>query len=89
VHDITDSSMLRNGKLKSGILFILEFMQHAVEFYNVGSAFYGRIKRVESRRSTESKAEVKGLRERLSVRTPTVHKDFSLISLVPKWFGSE
>jgi hypothetical protein len=29
------------------------------------------------------------LRERLLVGTPTVHKDLSLISLVPKWSGSK
>jgi len=37
----------------------------------------------------ESKAEITRLRERLSIGTPTVHKDLSLISLVPKWSGSE
>jgi len=37
----------------------------------------------------ESKAEITRLRERLSTGTPTVHKDLSLISLVPKWTGSE
>jgi len=35
----------------------------------------------------ESKAEM--LRQRLSIGAPTVHKDLSLISLVPKWPGSE
>lgn len=38
---------------------------------------------------TEAKAEIVRLRERLSLGTPTVHKDLSLISLVPKWSGSE
>ena len=37
----------------------------------------------------ESKAEITRLRERLSRGTQTVHKDLSLISLVPKWSGSE
>ena len=37
----------------------------------------------------ESKNEIQRLRERLSVGTPTVHKDLSLISLVPKRSGSE
>ena len=37
----------------------------------------------------ESKAEITRLRERLSIGTPTVHKDLSLISLVPKWSGSD
>ena len=37
----------------------------------------------------ESKIEIQRLRERLSVGTPTVHKDLSLISLVPKRSGSE
>jgi len=36
-----------------------------------------------------SKAEITRLRERLTIGTPTVHKDLSLISLVPKWSGSE
>jgi len=36
----------------------------------------------------EAKAEVQRLRERMSVGTPTVHKDLSLITLVPKWSGS-
>ena len=36
----------------------------------------------------DSKAEITRLRERLSTGTPTVHKDLSLISLVPKWSGS-
>jgi len=36
----------------------------------------------------ESKAEITRLRERLSIGTPTVHKDLSLISVVPKWSGS-
>jgi hypothetical protein len=33
----------------------------------------------------QSKMEVARLRERLSVGTPTVYKDLSLISLVLKW----
>jgi hypothetical protein len=37
----------------------------------------------------EAKAEVLLLTERLSVGTPRVHKDLSLISLVPKWSGAE
>jgi hypothetical protein len=37
---------------------------------------------------TESKNEI-CLREHLSTAMPTVHKDLSLISLVPKWSGSE
>jgi hypothetical protein len=36
-----------------------------------------------------SKAEIQRLLQRLSVAPPTVHKDLSLISLVPKWSGSE
>jgi hypothetical protein len=35
----------------------------------------------------ESKNEIQKLRERLPMGTPTVHKDFSLISLVPKCSG--
>ena len=37
----------------------------------------------------KSKIEVARLKERLSVGTPTVYRDLSLISLVPKWSGSE
>jgi hypothetical protein len=37
----------------------------------------------------ETKAELQQLRERVSVGTHTVHKDLSLISLIPKWSGAE
>jgi len=37
---------------------------------------------------TEAKAEVQRLRERMSIGTLTVHKDLSLITLVPKCSGS-
>ena len=37
----------------------------------------------------ETKAEIQRLRDRFAIGTPTVHKDLSLISLVPKWSGSE
>ena len=37
----------------------------------------------------ELKLEISRLRERLSLGTPTVHKDLSPISLIPKWSGSE
>jgi hypothetical protein len=37
----------------------------------------------------ESKLEIQRLRERMSLGAPTVHKDLSLISLIPKWSGSE
>jgi len=37
----------------------------------------------------ESKQEIRRLRERLSLGTPTVHKDMSLVSLVPKCSGTE
>ena len=33
----------------------------------------------------EAKLEVQQLKDRMSVGTPTVHKDLSLITLVPKW----
>ena len=36
---------------------------------------------------TETKNELQRLKERMSIGTPTVHKDLSLISLVPKWSG--
>jgi len=38
---------------------------------------------------TETKVELQRLKERISVGTPTIHKDLSLISLVLKWSGSE
>jgi len=37
----------------------------------------------------ESKVEIHRLREWMSLGTPTVHTDLSLISLVPRWSGSE
>ena len=37
----------------------------------------------------ESKQEIQRLRERLSLGTPTVHKDLSLVSLDQKWSGAE
>ena len=38
---------------------------------------------------TESKNEIQRLKERLSTAMPTVHKNLSLISLIPKWSGTE
>jgi len=37
----------------------------------------------------DSKAEITRLRERLVTTLPTVNKDLSLISIVPKWSGAE
>jgi len=37
----------------------------------------------------ETKAELQRLRERMSIGTPTVYKELSLIALTPKWTGSE
>jgi len=37
----------------------------------------------------ESKSEIQRLRDRMSLGTPTVHKDLSLISLIPRWSGSD
>jgi len=37
----------------------------------------------------ESKAEIQKLRQRMSLGAPTIHKDISLITLVPKWSGPE
>jgi hypothetical protein len=37
----------------------------------------------------KSKAELARLKDRLSTVTPTVHKDLSLISLVPRWSDAE
>jgi len=38
---------------------------------------------------SEAQVEIQRLRERLTTAPPTAHKDLSLISLVPKWSGSE
>lgn len=37
----------------------------------------------------QTKADLQRLRDRVSIGTPTIHKDLSLISLVHKWSGSE
>jgi len=37
----------------------------------------------------KSKLGLQRLRERMSLETPTVHKYLSLISLAPRWSGSE
>jgi hypothetical protein len=37
----------------------------------------------------ESQAEILRLRERMTMGMPTVHKDLSLISLLPRWLGLE
>jgi len=37
----------------------------------------------------EAKAEFQRLKDRMPVGTPTVHKDLSLITLVPKWTGTD
>jgi len=37
----------------------------------------------------EAKLEVHRLKDRMSVGTPSVHIDLSLITLVPKWTGTE
>jgi hypothetical protein len=37
----------------------------------------------------EAKAEVQRLRERMSLGVPTIHKDLSLVALIPKWSGQE
>jgi len=37
----------------------------------------------------ESKAEIARLRDRLAMGVPPIHKDLSLISLIPKWSGAE
>jgi hypothetical protein len=39
--------------------------------------------------SEKSKLEIQRLREWMSLGPPTVQKDLSLISLIPKWSGSE
>jgi len=36
----------------------------------------------------ESKSEFQRLRERMSLAAPTIHKELSLIALIPKWPGS-
>jgi hypothetical protein len=35
----------------------------------------------------EAKSEIQRLKERMSLGVPTVHKDLSLVALVPKWSG--
>jgi len=37
----------------------------------------------------ECKAEIQILKERMSLGTPTIHKELLLIALIPKWPGSE
>jgi len=37
----------------------------------------------------ESKSEIQRLRERMSQGAPTVHKELSLISLIPRWPGTQ
>ena len=37
----------------------------------------------------DAKAEVHRLKDRVPVGTPTVHKDLSLITFVPKWTGTD
>ena len=38
---------------------------------------------------SEAKIEIQRLRDQLATASPTVHKDFSLASLIPKWSGTE
>ena len=37
----------------------------------------------------DAKAEVRRLRERMSLGVPTVHKELSMLALLPKWSGQE
>jgi len=37
----------------------------------------------------EMQIEIQRLTDRLATAPPTVHKDFSLVSLIPKWSGTE
>jgi hypothetical protein len=37
----------------------------------------------------ETKNELQLIKDRMSLETPTVHKDLSLISVVPKWSGTD
>jgi hypothetical protein len=37
----------------------------------------------------ETKNELQRLKEHMSMGTPTVHKDLFLISVIPKWSGSD
>lgn len=37
----------------------------------------------------ETRAELQRLKDSMSVGTPTVHKDMSLVTLIPKWTGSD
>jgi hypothetical protein len=45
---------------------------------------YAQIQELE-----ESKLEIQRLREQMTLGSPIVHKDLSLISLIPMWSGSE
>jgi len=38
---------------------------------------------------SEAQIEIQRLRDQLTTAPPTVHKDFSLVSLIPKWSGTE
>jgi len=38
---------------------------------------------------SEAQMEIQRLRDRLATAPPTVHKDFSLVSLFPNWSGTE
>jgi hypothetical protein len=38
---------------------------------------------------SEAQTEIQRLRDRLATAPPTVHKDFCLVSLIPKWSGTE
>jgi len=38
---------------------------------------------------SEAQNKIRRLKDRLATAPPTVHRDLSLISLVPKWSGSE
>jgi hypothetical protein len=37
----------------------------------------------------ETKIELQRLRESISPGTPALHKDLSLVTLIPKWSGSD
>jgi hypothetical protein len=38
---------------------------------------------------SEAQNKIRRLKDRLATAPPTVHKDLSLISLVPKWSGTK
>ena len=66
-----------------------------VEFISFGFKFIAQnlhCKKMDARLEAElaeTKMELQRLRESISPGTPTLHKDLSLVTLIPKWSGSD